>query len=211
MLRSKTAFLVFCLAAGGTLPSCRQDVATVIGTEITSLEGLHAPWDGIEDSTIVSFHADADALYFKFEVIDSTIVLSDHYGGEDDVNNEDRVELFISPSDSLRTYFCAEIDPLGRVMDYSCRYYRNFDFSWTWDGLSAEGRVEGNGYTVEGMISLNGIRKMGIDPEKPFWMGIFRADFHECRPENWLARFHPEVERPDFHRPGYLAKFKIDL
>lgn len=193
------------------ISSCKKDGAIVIGTEITSFNGLYAPWDGIEDSTVVSFHADLDTLYFTFEVKDSTIVLKEPYCNEDDVNYEDRVELFISPSDSLGTYFCAEVDPWGRIMDYSCQYYRNFDFGWTWVGLSTEGRITGNGYIVEGRIPLEMLCSLGMDLKKPFWMGIFRADFHQGRTENWLARFYPEVDRPDFHKPGYLAKFRIDL
>ena len=43
---------------------------------------------------------------------------------------EDRVELFFSNLTTLSEYYCIEIDPLGRILDYSAKHNRKFDENW---------------------------------------------------------------------------------
>ena len=62
---------------------------------------------------------DGENLYFVYSVADTDLVLWDEISDEMDVVMEDRVELFFAPDRSLKTYYCFEIDPLGRALDNS--------------------------------------------------------------------------------------------
>ena len=67
-------------------------------------------------------------LYLLYEVKDSTLTYNDGKT-EDSVGNEDRVEFFISKDNKMSTYYGAEIDPQGKVMDYEAHFYRKCDYS----------------------------------------------------------------------------------
>lgn len=41
----------------------------------------------------------------------------------------------MSKDPEMKTYYCAEIDPKGKVMDYEAHNYRKFDFNWNFKDL----------------------------------------------------------------------------
>ncbi|MEN8227601.1 MAG: carbohydrate-binding family 9-like protein [Bacteroidota bacterium] len=101
-------------------------------------------------------------LFFSFRVHDDEVVLKDTIGNEEELMEEDRVELYFSPDDQMRHYYCIEIDALGRVLDYETIYHRQFNFSWDWEGLSSAGLLTDEGYIVEGMIPLSSLKSLGM-------------------------------------------------
>jgi hypothetical protein len=157
---------------------------------------------------------DERALYFAFRVEDDDVVLAEPYRTKQDVVCEDRVELFFALDERLAQYYCLEIDPLGRVLDYRASYYRKFDLSWNFPGLEAVGSRTDDGYAVEGRIpwtSLESLRFPPLDSGQPIKFGIYRAEFrHTNGPEwieSWISWVDPGTEEPDFHVPesfGYL-------
>jgi hypothetical protein len=157
---------------------------------------------------------DAEALYFAFSVDDEDVVLAEPFGGQQDVVREDRVELFFAVDEKLAEYYCLEIDPLGRVLDYRAGYYRRFDFCWSFPGLEVAGRQTAGGYAVEGRIPLAPLSSLGFPPPasgRPLKLGIYRAEFrHASGPdpiESWISWVDPKTQEPDFHVPesfGYL-------
>ena len=164
---------------------------------------LHAPWDGLDDNTTFRCFSDSEWFYFTYEVEDATITLKDDYQGEKDVEPEDRVEIFFSPREEMDIYWCAEIDPAGRVLDYEAKYYRVMDYGWNFSTLELASNIKENGYTLWGKISKDELRRLGVDLSN-FRMGVFRADFRPDGSVNWYSAVPTEDKSPDFHKPDLL-------
>lgn len=169
--------------------------------------GFTFPWDD-RPAPRTEFRALFDdwALYFTFGVTDDDVVLAEHYRTKEDVVREDRVELFFSLDDELSNYYCIEIDPLGRVLDYRASHYRQFDFSWTFPGLDVMGHPTEDGYRVEGLIPLKSLELLGFPPadsDRPIKFGIYRAEFRHTEgpkwTESWISWVDPQTDQPDFH------------
>lgn len=174
-----------------------------------AIDGLHAPWDGLEDNTLFRCFSDGDSFYFYYEVTDSTPTYAENFDGEATVENEDRVEIFFSPKRSMDDYYCAEIDPLGRVLDYSGHYYRDIDYGWDFRTMRLVGQLTENGYIVAGKVSKDELCELGCDLGNGFWMGVFRADYHPDMTVNWYSAVSTDDISPDFHKPEVLFFTKI--
>ncbi|NLS98256.1 MAG: endoxylanase [Planctomycetaceae bacterium] len=153
------------------------------------------------------------ALYFAFRADDDDVVLAEDYQGKEDVVREDRVELFFALDDELANYYCLEIDPLGRVLDYHANYYRRFDRSWACPGLDVTGRRTEEGYRVEGLIPLRSLQLLGfpaLDSGRPIKFGIYRAEFSHTEgsgwSESWISWVDPQTAEPDFHVPASFGR-----
>lgn len=179
--------------------------------------GFSFPWEE-RPLPATRFRAccDAHALYFSFDVVDDDIVLAQSFQGKQDVVHEDRVELFFALDEQLRQYFCLEIDPLGRVLDYRASYYRQFDFSWSFPGLDAVGMQTDTGYVVEGRMSWEALQSLGFPPPesgRAIKFGIYRAAFRHAESardrEGWISWVDPGTEEPDFHVPESFGYLKI--
>ncbi len=171
------------------------------------------PWNKeVNAKTELSLLYDSKYLYFFYETIDEDIVLVDDYKGETSIGKEDRVELFFSTDSELSLYYGFEIDPLGRVMDYSAKHYRKFDYKWNLEGIITSGKILDNGYVVEGAIPLSFLREVaGNDCE--IYFGAYRGEFSKNEKgetvENWLTIVDPQTPRPDFHVPTSFAKLRF--
>lgn len=177
--------------------------------------GFSFPWEK-RDAPRTEFRAvyDTHALYFAFRVDDDDIVLAENFRNKEDVAFEDRVEMFFAMDDELADYYCLEIDPLGRVLDYRASHYRQFDFGWTLPGLEAVGMRTREGYAVQGVIPWKSLRSLGFPPPdcgRVIRFGIYRAEFRHAEgeqfKEGWMSWVDPQTPEPDFHVPqsfGYL-------
>lgn len=175
--------------------------------------GLIAPWDGVTpDDTKFSVCRDDKNLYFLYEVADSTLIFNDEKT-EASVGKGDRIEFFFSKDPELGTYYCAEIDPKGKIMDYRAEHYRKFDFSWNFKKLNLGTRVDANRYCVEGSIPLKELKALGvISPSGEIRLGIYRADYYGPREEQvvWSSWIIPEAAEPDFHIPSSFGILQLD-
>lgn len=196
--------IVIALLALSFLASCgnRGSNVFIIGPA-SEINTLHAPWDGLDDNTIFRCFSDSEWFYFMYEVEDATITLKADYQDEKDVEPEDRVEIFFSPREEMDIYWCAEIDPAGRVLDYESKYYRIMDYGWDFSTLELASNIKENGYTLWGKISKDELRKLGVDLSN-FRMGVFRADFRPDGSVNWYSAVPTEDKSPDFHKPDLL-------
>jgi hypothetical protein len=145
-------------------------------------------------------------FYFSFNVHDSEVIFDEEFTNESALDREDRVEFYFTPDETLKKYFCIEIDPLGRVHDYIASYYRRFDSSWDCSGIITAGRLTERGYTIEGKIPLKTLDELGLpsfNSEKPLVTGIFRAVFKYGLDnkigEHWISWIDPKTRKPDFH------------
>lgn len=162
---------------------------------------LHAPWDKGDKTTRFDSHCTSDRFFFSFDAEDSTLLYSENICSELDICNEDRVEVYFCTDSRLgKPYYCAEIDPCGRVMDYKAEYYRKFDYGWGFSTLEIEAGITAWGYRVNGSISLEELRNLGIRLEKGFAMGVFQADFCGGKDAQWYSLAAPDLAEADFHR-----------
>lgn len=163
--------------------------------------GLHSSRGG-KDQTRFFCGLTADDFVFRFEVQDEHVLAAANFTNKCVVAGTDRVELFFSPTPELAgNYYCAEIDPRGRVMDYKARLYRKFDMSWAFRTMKTKASFVPGGYVVSGSVSREELQGLGIDP-KGFGLGVFRGDFD--RDGNLVAWCSaapmPIPDKPDFHK-----------
>lgn len=202
------AGMLLSAAACGNLTESDDSVFLIEGA--CGIDGLHAPWDGLDDSTSVKIISGPDDLYFLYEVLDTTVTLTEDFSEEADVEPEDRVEVFFSPGPDMEIYYCAEIDPLGRVLDYSCRYPSKMDYGWDFSTLHVLSGLCDGGYTVAFKVSKKELESLGVDLSSGFYMGIFRADFRTDGSVNWYSHVPSEDESPNFHQPKMLFPVKVE-
>ena len=186
--------------------------------ELANLEtGFTFPWED-RPAPRTEFRALFDdwALYFAFDVEDDDVVLADNFLTKEDVVREDRVEVFLALDDELTNYFCLEIDPLGRVLDYRASHYRQMDFSWTFPDFDVMGQQTERGYRVEALIPLRSLERLGFpspDSGRPIKFGIYRAEFRHTKEsdwtESWISWVDPQTPEPDFHVPGSFGQLSL--
>lgn len=178
---------------------------------------------------------DPEFLYFSFDIEDADIVAVGRFSDEADAVLEDRAEIYFSLDDRMGRYFCAEIDSLGRALDYSASHYRKFDRAWKLDGLTAAGLQRPGGYAVEARVPLASLEALGFPRLKPgtkIRWGMFRAEFSHDRSgktapaapsihnlgrktegpppiENWISWVDPKTPEPDFHVPSSLGWLEV--
>ena len=70
------ALLPLMAAACGNMTEKDGHEPFVIGA-VTGIDGLHAPWDGLDDSTSVRFFADSEDLCIVCEVVDTTLAVTE--------------------------------------------------------------------------------------------------------------------------------------
>lgn len=207
MKRNSSLLLILCLL----LVACASESKEhdfVIGTT-AAIDGLHAPWDNLNDNTKFRCFVDDTHFRFLFEIVDSTLMVNDFLTKETDIDFEDRGEIFFSPTKDMSLYWCAEMDPKGRIMDYSCRYYRNMDYTWKFETLEVVAAITSGGYMLSGKLALDELKEMGINEADDFYMGVFRADYRQDGSVKWFSHVMADDETPDFHKPEMLFKVRM--
>ncbi|MCB0685593.1 MAG: carbohydrate-binding family 9-like protein [Saprospiraceae bacterium] len=178
------------------------------------LTDFQLPWND-EIPQPMSFQAmwTDSALYLLYHVIDHNIVAPGPPDDKRGVIPSDRVEIFFKVNGEMNPYYCLELDPRARVLDYKARYYRNTDFDWSWpkEDLQVLATTQENGYSVEVKITMKSLQDMQIlDENKTLDVGLFRGDFQTApngRTEvKWISWVKPDSERPDFHIPSAFGK-----
>lgn len=207
----------------------REDAAVIDGDltddvwgNVPTINGdFRYPWEAIEaPGTVFKAYSDKTNFYFAFEVTDEDVVEIADWAGEKTVDDEDRVELFFAAGDvdkpgdnGIPLYYCIEVDPLGRVHDYSVKYYRIFDSEWTMAGLESAAVITDSGYTVEGLIPLATFAELGMMVlEQPIKVGVYRAEFSKPADElimQWISWVDPKTVNPDFHVNSSFGEFRF--
>ncbi len=181
------------------------------------LTDFQLPWNDevAQPTTFRALWTDTH-YYFFYDVIDLDIVTP---GDGDDKRNvlpSDRIEIFFKSNGDMYPYYCLEMDPKGRVLDYIAEYYRETDFGWFWpDGeLEVKAKIYSGGYRVEGRISLSSLRELGIlDDNMQMETGLFRGDYYRVgagkTAVRWISWIHPDSEKPDFHIPSAFGMLML--
>lgn len=178
------------------------------------LTDFQLPWDE-EIPQPTSFRAlwSDSALYLLYEVIDHDIVAPGPPKDKRGVLPSDRVEIFFKVGGEMSPYYCLELDPRSRILDYQARYYRETDFDWFWPSghLQVLSSSREDGYVVEVRISMQSIKDlMLINDDQSLDVGLFRGDFqtigHQRTEVKWISWVKPDSEKPDFHIPSAFGK-----
>src|SRR5690606_12850701 len=126
-------------------------------------------------STTFNAFSDGTWLYFSFKVDDTDIVTSNEFQVELDVTKGDRVELFFARDTTLANYYCVEVNPHGKILDYRASYYRDFDDGWDLNDLSVYAALTETGYLVEGKLPVSFLDSVGTvetTGDLKLWLGI---------------------------------------
>ena len=113
--------------------------------------------------------------------------------------------MFFRTDTNLNPYYCFEIDPTPRIMDFIAYPNRNFDFDWSWpkNDVLVKSEINDNYFTVEGSISLESMRRFNLIKDQKIETGIFRAKYNEQNDGSfeptWISWVNPNTEAPDFH------------
>ena len=150
-------------------------------TEITD---FCSPWDDapIKQIAFKALWSDSH-LYLKFKVADSEVHInkSDSSICTETIGESDRVELFFRTNDQLNPYYCLEIDPSSRVMDFKAKPNQDFDFDWQWptEDLEVTSHIADDHFTVEIGISLKSLKDFNLLKNNVIETGIYRAKYNK--------------------------------
>ena len=144
-----------------------------------------------------------EKLVFAFACKDTDIVAKPESGHEHDVDDQDRVELFVWSGREADPYYCIEIGARGAVHDYKARFYRKFDDAWSPKGWKHAVAETADGFSVEAELSKDALQEMGLALKTGTSLraGLFRADFSTGKPKDptWITWVDARTKEPDFH------------
>lgn len=176
-----------------------------------------SPWDS-EKMKPIEFKAlcDSETLFFCFKVEDADLHIDTTDNTIKSINVSDRVELFFRSNELLDPYYCLEIDPTARIMDFRARPNKQFDFNWNWpsDDIKVKSFIGSNYFTVEIAISLASLTELGLLNEGKIETGIYRAKYNKqhdgsCEPI-WITWVNPNTESPNFHTPSSFGVLHLE-
>ena len=148
---------------------------------------------------------DKKNIYFLFIVHDDSIHIETRDNSFESIGKSDRVELFFRTDAGLNPYYCLEIDPTLRIMDFKAYANKEFDFNWNWPktDLRVKSSIEENNFSVEISISIKSLIKLNLIKDGKMEVGIFRAKYigQENSKYNpiWISWVNPNTEKPNFH------------
>jgi hypothetical protein len=175
------------------------------------------PWEK-EKAPFTSFKAlhNKDWLYCVFTILDENIITYVEKKDKTDVLNSDRVEIFFKQEDSTASYYCLEMDPLGRVYDCQAEFTKKFNPAWTWpaDQLIIKTSRTKDGYIVEIAISKLSLNTLGLLKDKTLRAGLYRAECIKLEGNKatmkWISWIQPDSPTPDFHIPSSFGVLHLE-
>jgi len=144
-------------------------------------------------------------LFFCFKVFDRQVYIDKKNDSIECIGNSDRVELFFRTDELLNPYYCLEIDPTPRIMDFIASPNKNFNFEWNWPtkDLIVKSEIKKDYFIVEGAISLDSLIKFNLIKDNKIETGIYRAKFNETENSKfeptWISWVNPKTTSPNFH------------
>lgn len=155
-------------------------------------------------------------LYFAFQAWDSDVVVEEKFPNKQTVDQEDRVEIFLTPDAKSDVHYGMEIDAKGRVHDFKAPFSSYiFDHTWTCEGLRTAGTTFDKGYIVEGMIPLKTLKSLGMPPlgeGAPMLVGLFRGDYRHVKGKlesHWISWVDLRSPKHGFHHHAYFGCFRM--
>ncbi|MBD0833330.1 sugar-binding protein [Aestuariibaculum sediminum] len=181
------------------------------------LTDFSSPWD-TSDVKKIEFKAlyNETHLLVCFKVFDEAVYLDLKGDNWQNIANSDRVELFFRKDENLSPYYCLEIDPSPRVLDFIAYPNRNFDYSWRWPDkhLLVKSNIEQAYFAVEKAISLESLKQLGLLKSGKLEVGVYRAKYNKSTlglmEPTWITWVNPNTETPNFHVASSFGEFILE-
>lgn len=176
-----------------------------------------SPWDCDQEAKNIEFRAlsNENKLFVSFKVYDKEIHTNNNDDSNCSINNSDRVELFLRSNKNLNPYYCLEIDPSSRLMDFKAYPNKVFDFNWKWcrNELMIRSSIQDSFFCVEVSITLNSLREKNLLKGNLMETGIFRAKYKKNVDGNmkpiWVSWVKPNTKTPNFHLPSSFGVLEL--
>lgn len=173
-----------------------------------ALTNFSSPWDdkSIKKMTFKALWDDTN-LYCCFKVEDSEIHIDTTDNTKSSINNSDRVEIFFRTNSQLDPYYCLEIDPTPRLMDFKAKPNKVFDFNWHWPkkDILIKSDIQDDFFIVEIAISLRSLQQLNLIKNKIIETGVYSAKYNlqtnASYEPTWITWVNPETLVPNFHTP----------
>ena len=180
------------------------------------LTDFGSPWNN-ESVLKIEFRAlwDQENFYFNFRVFDTDVYIDQKDNSVDSICNSDRVELFFRSNDELNPYYCLEIDPSTRLLDFHALPNKIFDYEWKWpeNQIKLESSADEVSFTVAGVISIASLEKLDLIHDNVIETGVYRAKFSKDKIGNyqptWITWVNPNTPEPNFHIASSFGNFVL--
>jgi hypothetical protein len=182
------------------------------------LNNFSSPWDNkpIKKIEFKALH-NCEEVFFQFKVFDKNVHIHPSKNKNDSINNSDRVELFFRNNDSLNPYYCLEIDPTARIMDFKAQPNKKFDFDWNWSDnhIKVVSHISENNFTVDITISIESLKNLSLLKENRLETGIYRAKYDKVEDTNkyqptWITWVNPNTDEPNFHIKSSFGVLELE-
>lgn len=173
------------------------------------------PWqEKSGPKTTFSAYYDNDYIYFRFVASGAKPLVYVQTNHKLEVVHSERVEIFFRKDANMSPYYCLEMDPHGRVLDYEAQFYRQFNRDWQWpDSLAIQTKMDHDGYTLEGKLSLSTLKELGVLQNNQIQIGLFRGHCTKLEEKHatiqWMSWVSPQANTPDFHIPSSFGILKL--
>ncbi|MBF4517008.1 carbohydrate-binding family 9-like protein [Flavobacterium sp. ANB] len=171
-----------------------------------TLTDFISPWDDLEPEKIeLRALWDTEYIYFSYKVYDTNIHIDRKDDSVDSIAESDRVEIFFRTDEALNPYYCLEIDPTPRIMDFIAYPNKKFDYDWNWpeNDISVKSNIKEDYFVVEIAISIQSLKNFHLIKDNIIETGFYRAKYK--KQENnlfeptWITWINPNTETPNFH------------
>ena len=175
-----------------------------------------SPWSDLKPEKM-EFRAlwDTEHLFFCYTVYDTNIHIDRQDDSVDSIGESDRVEIFFRSDAGLNPYYCLEIDPSPRIMDFKASPKKKFDFDWNWpnNDLIVKSTIKEDRFIVEIAITIQSLKNFDLIKDNSIEAGIYRAKY--TKQENnlfeptWISWVNPNTETPNFHVPDSFGNLTL--
>ncbi|MRX38622.1 endoxylanase [Flavobacterium sp. LC2016-23] len=174
--------------------------------QATILTDFSSPWDH-EQVEKIEFRAlwDLENIYFLYTVYDTNIHIDRKDDSVHSIAESDRVEIFFRTDAALNPYYCLEIDPTPRIMDFIAYPDKKFDYAWNWpaNDISVKSHTKDDYFVVEITISIQSLKYFHLIQNNIIEAGLFRAKYKKQQNNmfepTWISWVDPDTETPNFH------------
>lgn len=183
--------------------------------QAASLDDFKYPWrNTTPPKTVFKAFYDNECIHFKFIAYGPQPLVYVNTNHKIEVTKSERVEIFFRTNDKMQPYYCLEMDPKGRVLDYKANYYRKFDRIWQWpDHLHIKTEIFEEYYSLQGKLSFESLNNLGLIQDNKIEIGIYRGHCLELNGENatinWISWVDSKTPKPDFHVPSSFGKLVL--
>ena len=180
---------------------------TISWDELNPLTDFSYPWQK-EKAPMTTFNAyyDENHIHFRYDSWGPKPIVYVENNDKSEVIDSERIELFFRRDEKMQPYYCLEIDPNGRVLDYKANFYREFDLDWVWpEPLDIQTNIEEGKYIVQGKLGIPVLKRLGLLKDGQIQIGLFRGHCIALKANKaslkWISWVDSKTEEPDFHVP----------